>query len=327
MLFVDNRNLTDPRMNLALEEFLLRRVTLDDTLFLLYVNEPAVILGRNQNVLEEVNLEYTEAQGIHVIRRISGGGAVYHDLGNLNFSFITNDPADIQNFAKFTGPIIDALNGLGVPAEFRHKSDIYLGEKKISGNAQFASGRRVMSHGTVLFDTYLPTLRQAIKPNKEGIKSSAVASRRSSVVNTCGFMGEGTTLADLKGAILRQLFGAGEVPRYELSEADWTAVQEMSQKRYHQWTWNIGRSPNFTVTRNGRLPLGTVQIEIDVRKGHISALSIAGEFLGEQDLQPFYDDLVGARYDRGGVSAVLEEIDLSYYFGLVDIEDLLGLLY
>ena len=327
MRFVDNRNLTDPRINLALEEFLLRRVKIEEPLFLLYVNEPSVIVGRNQNVLEEVDLDYAKENRVHVIRRISGGGAVYHDEGNLNFSFITNNNADIQNFTKFTEPIVTALNRLGVPAEFRNKSDLYVGGKKISGNAQFASGSRMFSHGTILFDTYLPYLRLAIKPGKEGIESNAVQSRRSSVTNTREFMADGATLDDLRQGVLQAVFGEGELRTYSLSEDDWTAVQAIAQTRYHTWEWNIGGSPRFTVRRNGRLPLGEIEIEIDVYKGLIADITISGSFLGGQSLQGLYTALIGTRYDAEALSGVLAEIDLAYYFGLVEEEALLDLIY
>jgi lipoate-protein ligase A len=136
MLFVDNQNITDPRLNLALEEHLLRHVEEAEPILLFYINEPAVIIGRNQNTLEEIDPDYVEDEGIHLVRRLSGGGAVFHDLGNLNFSFVTDDNRDIHNFAKFTDPVIDVLRELGVDAELRDKSDIFADGKKISGNAQ-----------------------------------------------------------------------------------------------------------------------------------------------------------------------------------------------
>src|SRR5690554_241409 len=148
MIFVENENVTNPRLNLALEEYIVRHFSAENDYLLFYINEPSIIIGKNQITIEEVNQDYIDRNDIHVVRRVSGGGAVYHDFGNLNFSFITNhDVTKLHNFKKFTEPVIQVLNNLGVPAELKGRNDILVGEKKISGTAQFSTGRRMISYG------------------------------------------------------------------------------------------------------------------------------------------------------------------------------------
>ncbi|MDA8352956.1 MAG: lipoate--protein ligase, partial [Firmicutes bacterium] len=156
MLFIDNQNHYDPRINLAIEEYALKHLDIDETYLLFYINDPSIIIGRNQNTVEEIQVDYCREHGIHVVRRLSGGGAVYHDRGNLNFSFITKDDGEsFLNFRKFTEPVVRALRRLGVEVELTGRNDLQVGEKKISGNAQFTTKGRMFSHGTLMFDVDL----------------------------------------------------------------------------------------------------------------------------------------------------------------------------
>jgi lipoate---protein ligase len=241
MLFVDNHNSTDPSVNLAIEEYLLRHVQVDEPLLLFYINAPSVIIGRNQDTLAEIDPDFIAANGVHVVRRLSGGGAVYHDLGNLNFSFVTNGRSHLHNFAEFTQPVIAVLQSLGVDAELRGRSDIFAAGKKISGNAQYASGERMFSHGTLLFDSNLENLLQALNPQQVIIESNAVQSIRSFVTNIRDLLAEDMDIFQFREALLAGLFGA-ERPFYNLSPADWQKIEQIAQERYRTWDWNYGRS-------------------------------------------------------------------------------------
>src|SRR5690625_3242615 len=184
MKFIDNKGITDPMINLAIEEYILENFGETDTYLLFYVNGPSIIIGRNQNTIEEINTDYVEANNIKVVRRLSGGGAVYHDEENLNFSFITKDDGEsFQNFQKFTQPIVDALNERGVPAELQGRNDIAVEGRKISGNAMFSTRGRMFSHGTLMLNSKIDELTKALKVNKIKIESKGIKSIRSRVAN------------------------------------------------------------------------------------------------------------------------------------------------
>lgn len=327
MRFVDNDGITDPRLNLALEEYLLRQVELDEPLLLFYVNEPAVIIGRNQNTLEEIDPDYVEAQGIHIVRRLSGGGTVYHDLGNLNFSFITNGKETLHNFHLFTEPVIKVLLQLGVEAELRGKSDIFANGKKISGNAQYATTRRMFSHGTLLFDTDLGEMLRAINPRRTHIESKAVQSVRNFVTNILELLPRPMTLDEFRTALLSGIFNGGPILTHPLTAADWQAVRELADNRYMTWEWNIGRSPAFDVRKSERLPAGKVDAHIDVNQGHIREVKFYGDFSGSRNIAELERLFVGVRYDRQGLTAALQAVDLSEYFGVMETAEFVELLY
>ena len=327
MIFVDAGGITDPRVNLALEEHLLRHVHLDEPLLLFYINEPSVIIGRNQNTIEEIDPDYINSHGIHVVRRLSGGGAVYHDLGNLNFSFITSGSEDLHNFAKFTQPVIEVLAGLGVGAELRGRSDIFAAGKKISGNAQYAASGRMFSHGTLLFDTDLEQMLKALNPRQIEIESRAVSSIRNFVTNIRELLALEIDIYGLREAILRGIFGQGPIPTYVLSSADWSSIEEISASRYHLWEWNYGRSPRYDLRKSADTPAGRIDIHIDVDSGLIQDLKIYGNFSGKRQVAELEKLLVGVRYDRVHLSAALEDVDPSLYFDSLDKESFTSLLH
>lgn len=182
MLFVENEPNKDPRINLAIEEYLIRNVAPKEEILLFYINQPSIIIGRNQNTVQEINVDYVREHDIIVVRRLSGGGAVYHDLGNLNFSFIApNSPGNFHNFQKFTQPVIQVLTKMGVPAELSGRNDILANGKKISGNAQYVSGPRMVSHGTLLWNTDLSIVGEALRVKQAKIESKGIKSVRSQI--------------------------------------------------------------------------------------------------------------------------------------------------
>ncbi len=327
MLFVDNRQTMDPRLNLALEEFLLRHVQTPDSLFLLYMNEPAVIIGRNQNVWEELDPAYLRKRGIHLVRRLSGGGTVYHDLGNLNYSFITQGQQDLHKFEHVTAPIIRALHDLGVEAELRGRSDIVVGGKKISGNAQYASGGRMFSHGTLLFDANLSELRQAIAPRQAQIISKAVQSVRSSVGNMRELLPAEMSVADLRQALLRGIFGPGKIPTLALTAEDWRQIEAIKIERYMSWEWNIGRSPRFTLARSAQVAGGAAEVEIEVEKGLIKRLALSGPCFTRQDTSRLQQLLRGVRYDPDDILDALEQGEHGSVLAVISKQELLDLIY
>ncbi len=327
MLLVDNENITDPRVNLAIEEHLLRNVRSDEPMLLFYINEPSVIIGRNQNSLEEIDPVYVKAQNIHVVRRLSGGGAVYHDLGNLNFSFVTPGKESLHDFARFTGPVVKVLQNLGVDAELVGRSDIFAGKKKISGNAQFASSGRMFSHGTLLFDTNIEHMLLALNPRQVKIESKAVQSVRNFVTNIRELLPEKIDIQQLKQAIVEGVTAREALDHYPLSAADWDQISQISAQRYDNWEWNIGRSPKFNLQKSEQTEVGKIDLRIDVSQGSIQAIKIYGSFAGKRDVAELEVRLVGVRYEPKALAAALSDIDVTLFFGGLSTAEFLDLLY
>ncbi|SDC18656.1 lipoate--protein ligase [Shouchella lonarensis] len=329
MKFIDNEQITDPRINLAVEEWALKHLDEDETYLLFYINEPSIIIGKNQNTFEEINLDYVKENGIHVVRRLSGGGAVYHDLGNLNFSFITKDDgASFNDFKKFTEPVVRALAELGVDAKLTGRNDIQVGERKISGNAQFTTKGRMFSHGTLLFNSEIEHVVSALNVKDEKIRSKGIKSIRSRVANIAEFLAEPMSMADFKAHLLKHIFHTNEtIPAYKLSQQDWADIHSLSEARYKNWDWNFGKSPTFDIQRAKRFPIGTIDVRLNVRKGVITSCKIYGDFFGTQDVAELADVLIGTRYAFEPLQQVLAPVDLQGYFGTIDADDFLQLLY
>ena len=334
MLFVPNE-ITDPRINLAIETFLLQEMQVDEPILLFYINEPSIIIGRNQNTIEEINKEYVDAHGIHVVRRFSGGGAVYHDLGNLNFSFIMKDDGQsFRDFEKLTKPIIEALHELGVSgAQLKGRNDLVINDQKFSGNAMYATNGRMFAHGTIMFDSDINEVVNALKVKKEKIESKGIKSIRSRVTNIKPFLPaseQNMTTKDFRQAILLKIFGVdseAEIKTYTLTDEDWQKVYAISDQYYRNWDWNYGHSPAFDLQRSQRFAIGSIEVRLNVAEGKISDLKIYGDFFGLGEIKDVEEKLIGTRYAKEDLSAVIDTIDLQKYFGNIEKTDFLNLIY
>ncbi len=325
MLYVNTDQITDPCINLAVEEHLLRNVMIEEPIVLFYINDPSVIIGRNQNSLEEIDSEYVKANGVNLVRRLSGGGAVYHDYGNLNFSFITNGARDLHDFGKFNQPIIAALRDLGVNAELHGKSDIFADGKKISGNAQYASKGRMFSHGTLLFDTNLEHLLKAINPTRAKIESKAVQSIRNFVTNIRELLTDDMTIEELRQVLLNALFD-GDVAEYELTAVDQQKINKISNDRYRLWDWNVGHAPKFDLQTSKRFPIGKIDARLRVDRGNIQDLKLYGDFIGDSEISELESHLRGVHYRKKEVREAMETVSLNAYFGDLSLSNFLHLL-
>lgn len=328
MLFIDNKGITDPRINLAIEEYALKNLDINETYLLFYINEPSIIIGKNQNSVEEINTEYVESNGIHVVRRLSGGGAVYHDLGNLNYSFITKDDGDsFHNFRKFTEPVIAALKQMGVNAELSGRNDILAEGRKISGNAQFSTRGRMFTHGTLLFNSEMDHIVSSLRVKKDKIESKGIKSVRSRVANISEFLTEKWTIEEFRSALLKFIFQGQEVSEYVLTEEDWEKIHQLSKERYQNWDWNYGKSPKFNLQHSHRFPVGQVDVRLDVDKGVIENCKIYGDFFGVGDVSDIENKLKHVRYEKSELEAALKDVDTTIYFGNVSKEEFINLIY
>ena len=329
MLFIDNKGITDPRINLAIEEYALKNLDIDETYLLFYINEPSIIIGKNQNTIEEINTEYVESKGIHVVRRLSGGGAVYHDLGNLNFSFITKDDGEsFHNFRKFTEPVVAALKSLGVNAELSGRNDLLAEGRKVSGNAQFSTRGRMFSHGTLLFNSEMDHVVSALKVKKDKIESKGIKSIRSRVANISEFLPEKINIQEFRSLILKHIFeGKEDIPEYVLTEEDWEKIHQLSKERYQNWEWNYGKSPKFNLQHSHRFPVGSIDVRLEVNKGLIENCKVYGDFFGVGDVSDIETRLIGLRYEKSELEKALADLEISRYFGNITKEEFVNLIY
>ena len=329
MVFIDNEGINDPHINLALEEYALRNFDPSTDYLLFYINEPSIIIGRNQNTLEEINFNYVDENGIHVVRRMSGGGAVYHDFGNLNFSFMTNhDIKSLNNFKKFTEPVIKVLNKMNVPAELKGRNDIVANDKKISGNAQFSTGKRMFHHGTLLLDSDIGEVVNALNVKMSKIQSKGHKSVRSRVANISEFLEEKVDIETFRKLILKGLYEErAHFETYKLTEEDWEGVHKLKDEKYATWDWNYGSSPKFNIQRTKRFPIGEIDLRIFVEKGKITSFKIYGDFFGKEPVETLEKLLIGSRYEKSEIAKLLEPIVIEDYFGDLPKEDYLELVY
>ncbi|PLS02985.1 lipoate--protein ligase [Neobacillus cucumis] len=329
MLFIDNKGMTDPRINLAIEEYALKNLDINETYLLFYINEPSIIIGKNQNTIEEINTEYVEKNGIHVVRRLSGGGAVYHDLGNLNFSFITKDDGEsFHNFRKFTEPVVEALQKLGVNAKLSGRNDLEVEGRKVSGNAQFSTKGRMFSHGTLMLNSELENVVSALKVKKDKIESKGIKSVRSRVANIAEFLTEKISVEEFRSLLLKNIFGEQDhIPEYVLTENDWEKINQLSKERYQNWEWNYGKSPKFNLQHSHRFPVGSIDVRLEVNKGIIENCKIYGDFFGVGEVSEIENKLTGSRYDKREIERTLSVVDTRHYFGNVSKEEFIDLIY
>lgn len=329
MLLIDNKGINDPTVNLALEEYCVRNLDMSDDYLLFYINSPSIIIGKHQNTIQEINSEYVREAGIVVVRRISGGGAVYHDKGNLNFSFMTKHSNEsIHNFKLFTEPVINVLNEIGINAELNGRNDITVGGKKISGNAQFTDTKSMFSHGTLLFDSNLEDVVKALNVKIDKIESKGIKSVRSRVANIKEFLSGEMNIVSFKEKLLDSIFkGYDKIPVYALSEKQWDEVIKLSESKYRSWEWNYGRSPEFNIKKVNRFSFGEIDIRISVKDGLTESCKIYGDFLGHGELSDVETKLTGVKYERQSVADNLKHVDLKHYFGDIELKEFIDFIF
>ncbi|MBC2101578.1 lipoate--protein ligase [Listeria marthii] len=328
MIYLDNEDVLDQAYNFAMEEYALRSLDENETYFMFYRMRPTIIVGKNQNTLEEINHKFVQDNNIDVLRRLSGGGAVYNDEGNISFSMITKDDGNsFQNFAKFTEPVIRALQKLGVNAKLSGRNDIEVDGKKISGNAQFATKGRLYSHGTLLFDVDLSMLEKALQVDPEKYLSKGVKSVRSRVTTIRENLANDMDILDFKQILLESIFETTEIPRYTFTEADKQGIEKLRVERYRNWDWTYGKSPKATIKRKKRFPAGTIEFQLALQKGQVKEATIYGDFFGTEDVAELAEKLIGCRFERGEMDKAWMDVDTKSYFGNIEKEAVLAMLF
>ena len=319
---------TDAAFNLAAEQYVFDSLPRDRMYFLLWQNRSAVIIGKYQNTLAEIDRPFVERHGIQVVRRLSGGGAVYHDLGNLNFTFIA-DAGDTEtlDMKLFCAPVVRTLAALGVEAAVNGRNDISIDGQKFSGNSQYLRGGRIMHHGTLLFDSDLSVVTQALRVDPAKIQAKGLKSVRSRVTNIRPHLRQDIPLAVFRAALLARILEETPGTEYRFTPADLEAIETLRRERYDTWEWNYGASPPCTLLRRQRCEgCGSVEAHLDVEHGLIRSLRFLGDFFSAAEPEELAARFVGLRPEREAYAAALEGVDVSRYFLGLDREGLLSLL-
>lgn len=322
------RHETDPYFNLAAEEYVMTHFSRD--VFMLWRNAPAIIVGRHQNTLAEINLDYVREHELPVVRRMSGGGAVFHDLGNLNFTFIAGGGPGhrtVVDFRRFTQPIIDALRGLGVDARFEGRNDLTIDGRKFSGNAEFVREGRILHHGTLLFSARMADVAAALRPDPAKFDDKAVKSVRSRVTNISEHLPRPMSVIEFRDHLMSTVMAeTPDAETYAFTAEDVAAIEHLRRTKYATWEWNFGHSPRYNFSKRARTPGGTVEVTLDVAEGVIRAAHFYGDYFTHGDPADVAAALVGAAHREDALRRRLDEIHAADYFHNITADDLMSVL-
>ncbi|WP_317855885.1 lipoate--protein ligase [Chakrabartyella piscis] len=325
MIFINVKN-TDPTYNLALEQFVFDELDQEQDYFMLWQNDNAIIVGKNQNAFAEINHTKVEAAGTKVVRRLSGGGAVYHDMGNINFTFIVDAKGQSELDMKlFCKPVVDLIQSLGAPAEVSGRNDILIDGKKISGNAQYINKGRVMHHGTIMFDSNLDLVAAILNVQGDKYISKATKSVRSRVTNVKDYIQTPISVEEFKTKLAKYI--VGDTQPLELTEAQEKRLREIQKERYSQWDWNYGKQSTYELVKERRFEgCGRIEAHMNTQDGVIEKLKFYGDFFGMDDVEGLCERLVGVELKRECLQKALDEKILTRYFHGITLDEFIDLL-
>ena len=324
-VYIISHNHISPSFNLACEEYFLCRR--NENFILIWQNSPSIIIGRNQNAYAELDMDYVKTNNIPVIRRLTGGGAVFHDLGNLNFTFIKNGCDGLADFREYLTPITHYLRSLGLNADFSGRNDILLDNMKISGNAQTNYRGRVMLHGTLLFSVEMSTLSQALKPSPLKLQAKGIKSVRSRVTNISEHLSSPMSIEEFKDGLFSFLKDCENCEKYSLSPSDEDAISALAQCKYDAFLWNIGNAPPSSAEKTIVLPSGIVNANFSVKNSKIENIAFFGDFFGVKPVSELAEKLCGIDFSPDAVISALAGCETDSYISGMSLDSLINLLF
>ncbi len=301
-----------PYYNMALEDYMMSEDKFDDNYVFFYIHDPSVIVGKHQNTIAELNNKYVADNHIYIARRISGGGAVYHDRGNLNFSFVfRRKENELIDFKKYTLPVIRALHALGINSELSGRNDILINGKKFSGNAQYMNKTKILHHGTLMFDVNIENLVNALNVSNMKIESKAIDSVRSRVANLQDYLKSPMTIEEFKEYLIRSFYEDMDFEEYTLTDEDIEQIEKRVKEKFSTWEHNYGASPDFAIIKKKKYDAGIIEIHLNVSGGIIKDIKIYGDFFFAGDIDKLQEDLKGITYKEEDVKDRLKSIDFN----------------
>ena len=326
MRYIKNPH-TNPYYNMAFDEYCLESLPIDEPVFYLWQNRPSVIIGFNQDVNTEVNLDFLKSNHIDLVRRVTGGGAVYHDFGNLNYTIVGRSENLERDYPEYASLMMKALQELNVPAVLSGRNDILLEGKKVSGFAKRVCKNRLMVHGTLMYNVDLDRLTQVLNPSNTKLKSKGIASVRSRVTNLCEYLSEISGI-EMFGKQLEKILSRNYADaEYQLSEKDLENIQQLADEKFARWEWNYGRSPKATLIHSERLSCGTVEVHLTLAENNIISCRFGGDFLGNLPTSEVEAILQGVTYEADTIRKRLEQINISHYFDGATADDLVRIMF
>lgn len=322
MLCIYNKS-TEPYYNMATEEYLFDKF--NDDIFMLWRNDNAIIVGKHQNTLAEINLEYVKEKEIKVVRRLSGGGAVFHDLGNLNFTFIVNSTDNkLVDFQKYTQPVIDVLNELDIPAKFEGRNDLTIDGKKFSGNAIHVIKNRVLQHGTILFASEIKDLSEALKVNPLKYTDKTVKSVRARVTNVSEYLKKTMNLDQFTQLIMNKVISLyPDAKFYELNHEDNKNIQKLAEEKYSTWDWNYGWHSKYNFEKLIHTNGGNIEFHFIVEDGYIQEAKIFGDYFNINETHEIENALKGLKHEIDIIKEKLSQFQIDTYFKNVTLDELI----
>ncbi|MBN2796356.1 MAG: lipoate--protein ligase [Clostridia bacterium] len=325
MKIILNEN-TSLSFNMAAEEYLMKHS--NDDVFMLWRAARSILIGKNQNTMKEINYDYVKEHNIDVVRRLSGGGTVFCDLGNTNFAFIVTDNQAFSDFRKFTTPILEVLRNLGVNAEFSGRNDLTIDGLKFSGNAQYKYKDRLLHHGTLLFSSDIGDLAKALNPDQLKLKSKGVDSVKSRVTNISAHLQEEIDILEFRKKINEHIkTNNPEAEFYEFTEEDIHEIKKIEAERFNTWDWNFASSPAFDGSRMEKFPGGIVELNYTVKNGKIHAIKFYGDFFSKKEIEDVEKEIIGTLHTEDAIQSFFENITLDDYFKSITADELTSLFF